>query len=97
MHRIPVSVDGIVVEYADRTRARQIARAPNASATRDRRTRQIVAITLEQHRSDYAKKHRRLDPRKYSHDKETAQNPHGCWTFRKVPAMALGDRLSSAS
>jgi hypothetical protein len=83
-NRIPVSVAGIVVEHVDRQRARQLSKAPNASARRDKRTRQIVEITLEVHGSDCAKKARRLDPRKYSHDKETAQNPHGCWTFRKL-------------
>jgi len=84
MQEIPVFLNDILIERVDRQRAQRLAKAPNAIARRDKRTLQIVAVIVQAHGSDYDRVSRWLNPRKYSHKKETRDNVRQCWTLRRL-------------
>lgn len=91
MNAIPVCADdsrGIqrVVELADDIRTRQLAKAPNAAVIRRRKTGEVVRIKLRNFSDDSSLEVHRSNPRRYSHDHETEQNPPRVWTLRKLPS-----------
>jgi hypothetical protein len=71
-----------VIELADQVRAERLARGENAEVIRRRRDRKIVRIHLQNFSDDSRLEVHRGNPRRYSHDHETDQNPRGVWTMR---------------
>jgi hypothetical protein len=89
MRILVCSPDSRVVEIAhDEARIRRLAASPNARVVRERKTGRIVRINLIAMSDDTRMIVHRADPRRYSHDHEGEQNPHGCWTLRRIPTAA---------
>jgi hypothetical protein len=86
--RILVCVGDRVVDLVDSAMAERMAKAPNAKAVRARKTGAIARIILKNHGDDSSLVEHRGNPRRYSHDHETEQNPARCWTLRHLPAEA---------
>lgn len=73
-----------VIELADQLRAERIAAGENAQVVRRRKDGKIVRIVLENFSDDTNLVVHRGNPRRYSHDHETEQNPPRVWTMRKL-------------
>jgi hypothetical protein len=93
--RIPVcNSDGLIVDRADRPRARRLALAPNATVVRKRVTGanrrkgqrgEIVRIVLGNLGDDVMLDGRRGNPAKYSFNTETETNPEKVWCLKRIP------------
>jgi hypothetical protein len=104
MNRIPVFVDGRCIDLVDEARAKRLAKAFNVEAIRRRKDKRIVELRIENYGGDWKGQPKRGDPRKYSHDNETEQNPNCCWTLRHLPKstaslyrLAVTDCLTKAA
>jgi hypothetical protein len=62
--------------------------APNAIAVRKRKTGAIVAIQLLDYGDNLRVPSKYGNPQRLSHNAETPDNPHGVWTFKRLPARA---------
>jgi hypothetical protein len=76
------------LELADGARVARLARAANAELVRRRRDGKLVEIQLHEAGDDSAKRARLGNPRRYSHDHETDDNPENVWTLREIPSKA---------
>lgn len=76
------------LELADGARVARLARAPNAELVRRRRDGKLVEIQLHEAGDDSGKRGRAGNPRRYSHDHETEDNPENVWTLRQIPSQA---------
>ena len=86
--RILVTAGPRIVEIAGPERVRQLLTAPNAVAVRKRKTGAVVAIQLLDFGDTLQVSSRHANPQKLSHNHETPENPHGVWTFKRLPAPA---------
>ena len=96
--RIPVcNADGMIVDRADPARVRRLALAPNATVVRRRPTGirrqlrqpgEIVRILLASTADDSLENSLRGNPRSYSHNHETLENPEKVWTLKRIPGAA---------
>ena len=86
--RIPVFSGPRCIELAGMARAQRILQAPNAIATRSKKGKfkgQVIRIDLTEFSDDSRLIIHRGNPRRYSHDRETQDNPARCWTLRHLP------------
>jgi hypothetical protein len=104
MNRIPVFSNGRCIDLVDETRAKRLAKARNVEAIRRRKDKRIVELHIENYGGDWKGNRRHGDPRKYSHDHETDQNPNRCWTLRHLPEhvaplfrLSITDNLKKAA
>jgi hypothetical protein len=74
------------IEIADAQRARRLALAPNATAVRRRKDGAICEIHLRGVADDSGHEVNRGNPRRYSTDRATENNPHGVWKLRHLPS-----------
>jgi hypothetical protein len=86
--RILVTAGPRIVEIAGPERVRQLLAAPNAVAVRKRKTGDIVAIQLLDYGDNLRVPSKYGNPQRLSHNHETPDNPHGVWTFKRLPAPA---------
>ena len=86
--RILVTAGPRIVEIAGPERVRQLLAAPNAVAVRKRKTGAIVAIQLLDYGDNLRVPSKYGNPQRLSHNHETPDNPHGVWTFKRLPAPA---------
>jgi hypothetical protein len=86
MDGIPVFVGPYRVEYAKGRRLEQLMDAPNAAVVRRRKDGRVMQINLCSFGSDFWFKPfpPKGDPRNYSHDNETKDNPPQVWTLRHL-------------
>jgi hypothetical protein len=73
-----------VIELADQARAERLAKGENATPVRRRKDGKIVRITLSSVSDDSNLVKHRGNPRRYSHDHETEENPPRVWTMRHI-------------
>jgi hypothetical protein len=74
-----------VIELADQVRAERLATGANVDkVVRRRRDKKIVRIELKSVSDDSRLEIHRGNPRSYSHDHETEQNPRGVWMMRRL-------------
>lgn len=85
---VPVMSGCRGLELADPSRVRQLAKAPNARLIRRRRDGKVVEIQLSAAGDDSARPERHTNPRRYSYDHETDENPSGVWTLKHIPTAA---------
>jgi hypothetical protein len=83
--RIPVVSGPRLLEMAALERVKVLLAAPNAMPVRVRKTQAIAAIQLLEFGDDTRLQARYGDPQQLVHDAETNENPHGVWTFKKLP------------
>jgi hypothetical protein len=62
----------------------RLAKAPNVLVIRRHSDGLVVEIQVRAAGDDSARKPRRGNPRRYSHDNETAENPARVWTLKRV-------------
>jgi hypothetical protein len=86
--RILVTAGPRIVEIAGPERVRQLLAAPNAVAVRKRKTGAIVAIQLLDYGDNLRVPSKYGNPQRLSYNHETPDNPHGVWTFKRLPAPA---------
>ena len=84
-NRVPVFCACRILELADPARVRQLAKAPNTELIRKRKTGQIVQVNIFVAGDDSTKPDKHANPRRYSHDHETGDNPRGCWMLKHLP------------
>ena len=90
MERVPVMCGLRCIELADASMAEKLAHAPNARAIRRRRDGVLVEIQMRAAGDDSTRRPCKADPRRYSHNHETAQNPRGVWTLRWISPDVRG-------
>jgi hypothetical protein len=83
--RIPVFANGHVIELADSQRVKRLLEARNARPIHRKKDHRIVEVHLENYGDDRNTDLKHGDPRKYSHNRETKDNPNRCWTLRHLP------------
>jgi hypothetical protein len=71
-------------EWANRERLLCLIQAPNVKVIRRRKDKMIVELQVRECGDDSALPDRKGNPRAYSHDHETDQNPPRCWTLRRL-------------
>jgi hypothetical protein len=78
------------IDIADEARARRLTQAHNAQVIRRRKDRRIVEIhlTSQGDDSEWQPEHPRGNPRRYSHDHESEDNPRGTWKLKHIPDEA---------
>jgi hypothetical protein len=86
--RVPVMCGLRCIERADASRVHRLAAAPNAQAIRRRRDGKLVEIQLRAAGDDSNLKGRTGNPRRYSHDLETRDNPARVWALKTIHADA---------
>lgn len=82
--KIPVYSGPRIVEYANEARVAYLAGIQNAEFVWIRKSGHLTRINLHSVGDDCGVKSRRYNPRRYSHDHETEQNPNRVWTFRNL-------------
>jgi hypothetical protein len=90
MSRIPVYFFGARIEWATGARVKELLQAPNATAVIDRKTGQVKRFNLVEFSDDRTMEVHRGNPRRYSFDYETDQNPPRCWTLRYLRRDTAG-------
>lgn len=87
-----------IVDVVDEARARRMASAPNVTASfvRQRKTKKIVRLVIRDFGGNY-KGPRRGNPRQYSHDHETRDNPPRVWTFKRLGFAGGGEVRPAAA
>jgi len=76
-----------VIELADQVRASRLAKGGNATPVRRRKDGKIVRIMLANVSDDSGLVKHRGNPRRYSHDHETPDNPPRVWTMRHLSSQ----------
>jgi hypothetical protein len=71
------------IELADEARAARLVKASNVYAVRRRRDGKVVEIQVMDAGGDRDGPHRG-NPRRYSYDHESDQNPRGVWTLKHL-------------
>jgi hypothetical protein len=84
--RIPVFANGQVIELADEQRARQLAKGQNARWVKARKSGRKIGIHLDNYGASFTVPAKNGNPRRYSHDNQTDDNPAGVWTLKHLPA-----------
>ncbi len=84
MKSIRVFCGSYAVDLVDEQHAEHMARGENVTVIRRRRDRKIVQINVENHGECFSMKPQRGNPRRYSHDHETRDNPPRVWTIRRL-------------
>lgn len=85
--RIPVMVGDTCIELVSQERVRTLLTAPNVRAIRRPKDRKVIQLRIEDlGRTPGPARHG--DPRRYSHDHETPDNPVNVWTLRRIPTSA---------
>jgi hypothetical protein len=81
---VPVMCGLKCVELAGPARVARLERAPNARVIRRHRDGRAVEVQLCSVGDDSARPPRRGNPRRYSHDRDTPENPLHVWTLKRV-------------
>ena|SRR5205085_1006544 len=85
--RIPVrDANGTIIDRIDSARARRLAQAPNAKVIRQRKSGEIVGISLQSVGDDSAESGMIGNPSSYSHNHENDTNPEKVWTLKTIPS-----------
>lgn len=72
------------VEYAGPERVRRLLQAPNTQAIRQRKSKVIVEIQVEEHGDDSRLPARMGNPHHLSTDREGEDNPPNVWRFKRL-------------
>lgn len=83
--RVPVfGPDDRIVALVARAELHRYEGAVNATIVRERRTGLAVRVNLRSLSDDTSLVKHRGNPRRYSHDRETNENPPRVWTIRRL-------------
>jgi len=82
--RVPAMSGLRCLELAGPERIAQLLKAPNTKAVRRRKDGKVVEIQFIEHGDDSRVPARQGNPRRYSHDHETDQNPANNWMLKHL-------------